>query len=145
MATKFKISPVKASESVVARMAAKTLGVPAFDFVSEVIDAARDEFTSSQLGFLSRDVVFYEWTADVPAQIMSDKIEHLAEHVFMHEPGVVFMVKDSVRPGASGLWLVSSGEPHNSERCRGMFNHFMIDDKWVKITAIQLETCTRQP
>jgi hypothetical protein len=145
MATRHRTSPTKASESVVARMAAKTLGVPAFDFVSEVVEAWRaDEVGTLSTPLMRDDVVFYEWTADVPSQVMSDKLGHLTEHVIMHDLGVVFLVKDSIRSGAAGLWLVYGGLPKPSDTHRGMFNHFKIDGEWVRITAIQLETCTRQ-
>jgi hypothetical protein len=144
MATKHRTSPTKASESVVARMAAKTLGVPAFDFVSEVVAACRaDEVGTLPAALMCDDVVFYEWTADVPSQVMSDKLGHLTEHVIMHELGVVFLVKDSIRSGSAGLWFVYGGLPKPSDHCRGMFNHFKIGEEWVRITAIQLETCTR--
>lgn len=144
MSAKRKPIAVKASESVVARMVAGLLGVPAHDYLSGVLESARDVHS---FGFLSCDIHMYHWLADVPLQVMAEKAGPLVEHLASYPHGV-FVVKDSVIAGSSGIWMATASEEmmHTLQGLpyRGLFNHFQIGYDVVKVTAVQLESCLRK-
>ena len=144
MATKSKPVAIKASESVVAGLVAKILGVASADNLARVLDLAREGDEEGDVyHFLSSTVEFYPWLADVPAQIMSEKLGPLIEHVADHSSDVMWVVKDSFRGGTGGIWLVTAGFVPPGP-WRGMFNMFPIgDDDHINIKALQLESCLR--
>jgi hypothetical protein len=145
MATK-KTKPVaiKASESVVAGLVAKILGVTAADNLAQVLDAARDRDAGGGIDydFLSERIEFYPWLADVPAQMMAEKLGPLIEHVADHSIDVLWIVKDSFRGGTGGIWLVTAGFLPPGP-WRGLFNTFPVGDDKLNLKAVQIESWMR--
>jgi hypothetical protein len=142
MATKSKPVALKAPESVVAGLVAKILGVATADNIDQVIDTARDMGSGIDYDFLSERIDFYPWLADVPAQIMSEKMGPLIEHVADHSSDVLWIVKDSFRGGTGGIWLVTAGYLPPGP-WRGMFNMFRVGDDKLNLKAVQLESWMR--
>lgn len=142
MATKSKPVAIKASESVVAGLVAKILGVSAADNIDQVLDSARERDGGIDCTFLSERIDFYPWLADVPAQMMSEKMGPLIEHVADHSSDVLWIVKDSFRGGTGGIWLVTSGFLPPGP-WRGMFNMFVVGDDKLNLKAVQLESWMR--
>lgn len=140
MATKPKPVAMKASESVVASLVAKILGVTAGDTLHQVLETARDSDVDCRI--LTQQLELYPWLADVPAQVMADKIGPLIEHVAAHSSDTIWVVKDSFRGGTGGIWLVTSSFLPLGP-WRGMFNTFFIGDDKVDIVVAQLESCQR--
>lgn len=142
MATK-KTKPValKASESVVASLVATILGVTTADNIARVLDSAR-EGGGIGYDFLSERIEFYPWLADVPAQMMAEKLGPLIEHVADHSSDVLWIVKDSFRGGTGGIWLVTAGFLPPGP-WRGMFNMFPVGDDKLNLKAVQLESWMR--
>ncbi len=142
MATKIKPVAIKAPESVVAGLVAKIMGVTAADNISRVLDSAREGSGRIDYAFLSERIEFYPWLADVPAQIMSEKLGPLIEHVADHSSDVLWIVKDSFRGGTGGIWLVTAGFLPPGP-WRGMFNTFTIGEDKISLKAVQLESWMR--
>lgn len=143
MATKNKPVSIKAPESVVAGLVAKILGVAPADNIARVLDSAREGDDSGiDYDFLSERIEFYPWLADVPAQMMSEKMGPLIEHVADHTNDVLWLVKDSFRGGTGGIWLVTSGFLPPGP-WRGMFNMFVVGDDKLNLKAVQLESWKR--
>jgi hypothetical protein len=141
------VTPVKASESVVARMLAKLLGVNPSDDVREVCGEYLSGVSTPELSSFIRAVHgLYPWIADVARDVMSDKTTPFTEHI-MSYPGSAFIVKDSARSGADSLWLVIGdpslhlvGELSNMEH-RGLTRTFRLENDLCHIVAIQLNSC----
>ena len=142
MATKNKPVAIKASESVVAGLVAKILGVVPADNIARVLDSAREGDGGIDYDFLSERIELYPWLADVPAQLMSEKMGPLIEHVADHSSDVLWIVKDSFRGGTGGIWLVTAGFLPPGP-WRGMFNMFVVGDDKLNLKAVQLESWMR--
>ena len=142
MATKNKPVAIKASESVVAGLVAKILGVVPADNIARVLDSAREGDGGIDYDFLSERIELYPWLADVPAQLMSEKMGPLIEHVADHSSDVLWIVKDSFRGGTGGIWLVTAGYLPPGP-WRGMFNMFPVGEDKLNLKAVQLESWMR--
>ena len=142
MATKSKPVALKAPESVVASLVSRIWGIPPRDTIAQVLESMRDIDSIAHETLLRQEFGFYPWLADVPAQVMSDKPGPLIEHVANHSSDTLWIVKDSFRSGAGGIWLVTSSfVPLGT--WRGMFNTFRIGDEKIDIVAVQLESWLR--
>jgi hypothetical protein len=141
------VTPVKASESVVARMLAKLLGVSPSDDVREVCGEYFPGSSAPEIsGFIRLVYALYPWVVDVAHDVMSDKTTPFTEYI-MSYPGSAFIVKDSARSGADSLWLVigdpttyTLGELSTMEH-RGLTRTFRLDNDLCHIVAIQLNSC----
>jgi hypothetical protein len=140
MATKPRPIAIKASESVVAGLVAKILGVPAGDTLHQVLESARDSDNDCRI--LTQQLEMYPWLTDVPAQVMADKPGPLIEHVAAHTSETIWVVKDSFRGGTGGIWLVTSSFLPLGP-WRGMFNTFSIGEDKVNVVVAQFESCQR--
>jgi hypothetical protein len=141
-------TPTKASESVVARMMARMLGVPVSDSLDAVCMAYVDEGTNRGLTALLQIVHgLYPWVTDVARDVMTPKTTPLTEHI-MSMPGFAFVVKDSAFSGDDSLWLVV-GDSSLCERDslrnlehRGLTHTFRLPDgDLAHVIAIQLNSC----
>lgn len=141
-------SPVKASDSVVSRMLAKLLGVPASDALDDVKTAAVDSLPAdSPLRLLIVATHgLYPWVASVAADIMNEESTPLAEHL-LSTPGSMYVVKDTTASGPESLWLAVA-DPWadmlaalQRMRCRGLFHTFKVGDDLSMIIAVQLSSC----
>jgi hypothetical protein len=148
MPPKKDVTPAKASESVVARMTAKMLGVPASDNLGEVCQAYIDEGRNRELCvFLRSCHGLYPWIADVAGDVMSDRTTPLTESL-MSMPETVFIVKDVVRSGPDSLWLAVAdpavemlGWLKQMEH-RGLTHTFRLPDGDLShVVAFQLNSC----
>jgi hypothetical protein len=140
MATKPKSIAIKASESVVAGLVAKILGVTAGDTLHQVLETARESDIDCRI--LTQQLELYPWLADVPAQVMADKPGPLIDHVAAHSSETIWVVKDSFRGGTGGVWLVTSSFLPLGP-WRGMFNTFLIGNDKINVIVAQLESCQR--
>jgi hypothetical protein len=131
---------MKAPESVVAGLVAKILGTVASGTLQQVLESARD--SDNECLILGQQLELYPWLADVPAQIMADRIGPLIEHVADHSSETIWVAKDSFRGGTGGIWLVTSSFLPLGP-WRGMFNTFEIGGERVNVVAAQLESCQR--
>lgn len=143
MARKAEPTLKKAGESQVAMWLAQLFGVPARDRVQDVLDLINDHH--DQFPVMRQGIAFFHWICPVPQYVMSEKINPLVEMLIASE-GLPFIVRDDNLSGKSSLWLAQAGDGWLGENLpvRGLTNHFWVDDAWVKVTAIQLETCLRK-
>lgn len=141
-------SPIKASETVVSRMLAKMLGVPAFENLQEVCDAFCESGpTDAMLSvMISRVHGVYPWMSDVATEVMSTGSTPLAEHL-LSMPGTLYVAKDSIRAGPDSIWLVVADPPQEITfaiqrmECRGLFHTFKIGNVRSMLLAVQLASC----
>jgi hypothetical protein len=135
----------KAPEAIVAGQLAAIYGVPRSDLFQEVFDNIVEHNGILVMPWAAdRSTVLYPWTADVCAQVMSDKPGHMIDELMVDNTQVL-LVKDTALPAKEGLWYVSCGDPSPMFLApyRGVSNHHRMGSQWVKITAIQVNSCLR--
>jgi hypothetical protein len=136
---------VKASESVVSRLLAKTLGENSYDTVEEVVG----NFYLSGPNYGIRKLLakfggLYPWVTNVARDVMSESFTPLTEHL-MFVPSATFLVKDSERSGADSLWLAAADIATDSHAAlqdtehRGLTRAFRLPNGDIShVIAIQL-------
>lgn len=139
---------MKASESVVARMLAKLLGVAPSDELAEVCDSycVADHAEAQIVTLIKRVAGLYAWSTDVVKDIMAKDTTPLVEHLLsMQEEG--YIAKDTMRPGSDSLWFVMADPPRDvlevMQRisCRGVYHSFKLTNDTSLVLAIQLSSC----
>lgn len=146
--TKSNQAIVKVSETVLARMLARMLGVAQSDTITDVTDAYADLPTACpHLTQFTRCVAGpYTWTVDVAGEVMSDRLTMLQEHL-LSLPGYVYVAKDSVRSGELSVWFVVAGPTDDMLRSlgymkvKGVFHTLQVGDTHCQVLAFQLSTC----
>lgn len=140
-------SPVKAPESVVSRLLAKTLKVAASDSPTEVVDAYLHSGENPLLrSLLSRFSGVYTWATDVANDVMRPDMSPLATDA-LSMPGYASVAKDKTMSGSDSLWLVV-GSPSDGDlsllrkvQHRGLMHSFRLPDGEVDMVfAIQLSS-----
>ena len=138
----------KASESVVARMLAKLLRVPAADDIESVCNAYLDSGALGDMGSIITDARgLYPWVTNVARDIMSPNTTPLTEHL-MSLPGASYFVKDTAFSGPESLWL-AVGDPSDVVlEClrtlphRGLQQTFRVGEHDTShVIAIQISSC----
>jgi hypothetical protein len=148
-------SPVKASESVISRMLAKMVGVPAVETIQE-LHASMQEALEQQDGqvvnplpmreLLRRAHGIYPWVASVASDIMLHPSSPLTEHL-LAIPGELHVVKDREMSGSESLWLAVADpdadvmQAVQSMVCRGLLHTFRVGEELSTVIAIQLSSC----
>lgn len=143
-------TPTKASESVVSRLLAKILRVPARDAesVEEVCTAYVDAGGNECLRRIMGEVYgLYPWVTNVATDVMADRLTPLTEHL-LSMPGTVFVLKDSGLSADDSIWI-AVGEPpadmlSDTARFqnRGLLRTFTDPDGDLgQVFAFQLNSC----
>lgn len=136
------------NEEQVAGMIARMFGVAPHATLDVVFDQINDTHGST-FPELRYPFGLYPWECPVPQYVMADKLTQLTQDLAASD-GHAFVVKDSSATGKLSLWIVKAafndfpGNLSMDTPVRGLFNHFLVGDEWLKVTAYQLETCLRK-
>lgn len=143
-----------ASESVVARMVARVMGVAGSDHWHEVAQRASESDAAQHVPWALTEVRLHPWVANVPKSMFICSVKDQLIIDLVADPGTFFLVNDSSMSGSDGLWLMSADDAGNGDNNAGyaaasapvlmLTNHAFFPDNTYTIVAIQLSSCLRQ-
>jgi hypothetical protein len=149
--TKFKRA---ASESVVARMVARALGLAGSDHWHEVAHRASESEAADKVPWAFTEMRLFPWMADVRKSVSDCRTKDELIIALVADPGTVFLVNDEGISGKEGLWLMVADDAGNGDNNAGyaaasapvfmIVNHAFFPVNTYTIVAIQLTSCLRQ-
>ena len=141
------------SESVVARMVSRVLGLAGSDHWHEVAYRASESEAADKVPWAFTEMRLFPWMADVRKVVMTCPIKDELIITLVADPGTVFLVNDEGISGKEGLWLMVADDAGNGDNNAGyaaasapvfmLTNHAFFPDNTYTIVAIQLTSCLR--
>lgn len=143
-----------ASESVVARMVARIMGVAGSDHWHEVAQRAAESDAAQHVPWSLPEVSRYPWVVNVPQSMFECSVKSQLIIDLAADPGTLYLVNDESLPGTKGIWLLVADDAGNGDNNAGyaaasapvmmLVNHAFFPSHTYTIVAIQLLSCLRQ-